>query len=126
MEAYKVLIRVDERGCVADVNSSAFLQDTTGWVEATCGEGDSFRHAQSNFLPEPLHDARGLCRYRWTGKKLLLRDPAELEAEAAALPAPAPGLADRMTQAEQVAAQQDAMLLQLLYDVTVLQMGGEA
>ena len=31
---YKVLVRVDAAGRVVEINSSGFLQDETGWVEA--------------------------------------------------------------------------------------------
>ena len=33
-QPYKVLVRVDSAGRVVDINSSAFVQDETGWVEA--------------------------------------------------------------------------------------------
>lgn len=32
-QPYKVLVRVDNAGRVAEINSSAFVQDTEGWVE---------------------------------------------------------------------------------------------
>ena len=32
-QPYKVLIRVDDAGRVVAINSSAFVQDATGWVE---------------------------------------------------------------------------------------------
>ena len=33
-QPYKVLVRVDDAGRVLAINSSGFLQDETGWVEA--------------------------------------------------------------------------------------------
>ena len=33
-QPYKVLVRVDSAGRVVAINSSAFVQDETGWVEA--------------------------------------------------------------------------------------------
>lgn len=32
-QPYKVLVRVDSAGLVMEINSSAFVQDTDGWVE---------------------------------------------------------------------------------------------
>lgn len=32
-QPYKVLVRVDDAGRVVEINSSAFVQDTDGWVE---------------------------------------------------------------------------------------------
>ena len=33
-QPYKVLVRVDSAGRVVEINSSAFVQDASGWVEA--------------------------------------------------------------------------------------------
>ncbi len=33
-QPYKVLVRVDDAGRVVEINSSAFVQDETGWTEA--------------------------------------------------------------------------------------------
>lgn len=33
-ELYKVFARADEEGRVIEINSSAFVQDASGWVEA--------------------------------------------------------------------------------------------
>ena len=33
-QPYKVLVRVDDAGRVVAINSSAFITDTEGWVEA--------------------------------------------------------------------------------------------
>ena len=33
MLPYKVLVRVDDAGRVVEINSSAFVTDTDGWVE---------------------------------------------------------------------------------------------
>lgn len=32
-QPYKVLVRVDDAGRVVEINSSAFVQDASGWVE---------------------------------------------------------------------------------------------
>lgn len=61
---YKVFIVVDEQKIV-DVNSSAFLSDTTGWVEIDEGIGDRYHHAQNNYFPKPKYDERGIPRYAY-------------------------------------------------------------
>lgn len=61
---YKVFIMVDEQKIV-DVNSSAFLSDTTGWVQIDEGTGDRYNHAQNNYFPKPKYDERGIPRYAY-------------------------------------------------------------
>ena len=74
-QPYKVLVRVDSAGRLVDINSSAFVQDATGWVEIDSGYGDRYHHAQGNYLPGPLVDERGILRYmaapvaEWPGRE---------------------------------------------------------
>ena len=63
-QPYKVLVRVDSAGRVVAINSSAFVQDASGWVEIDSGFGDRYHHAQGNYLPKPKIDERGIFRYR--------------------------------------------------------------
>ena len=58
-QPYKVLVRVDDAGRVVAINSSAFVQDASGWAEIDSGFGDRYHHAQGNYLPFPLMDERG-------------------------------------------------------------------
>ena len=89
---YTVYIRTDEHGRVTGINSDAFLEDTEGWQPIDSGFGDRYRHAQGNYLPGPLTDADGICRYREEGGAVAERTAAELEADreaaAALLPIP--------------------------------------
>ena len=62
---YKIFIRVDDSGRILDVNSSAFLSDTTGWVQIDEGTGDRYHHAQNNYFPKPKYDGRGIPRYSY-------------------------------------------------------------
>ena len=62
---YKIFIRVDDSGRIIDVNSSAFLFDTTGWVQIDEGTGDRYHHAQGNYFPAILYDDRGIPRYAY-------------------------------------------------------------
>lgn len=75
-QPYNVLVRVDSAGRVMEINSSAFVQDTDGWVEIDSGFGDRYHHAQGNYLHGLLMDERGVYRY-----KLVDGKPAERTAE---------------------------------------------
>lgn len=64
MQPYIVYVKADDANRITTINSSAFLTDTTGWTEIDSGYGDRYHHAQGNYLPRPLYDDRGICRYR--------------------------------------------------------------
>lgn len=82
MEEYTVYIRVDDAGCVIAVNSSAFLQSTEGWVEIDRGHGDTFYHAQGNYLPEPLFNPDGIPIYKLEMGKIVKRTEEEMRVDA--------------------------------------------
>ena len=60
---YTVLIKVDSESRITEIDSSAFLVDTTGWVQIDEGTGDRYHHAQGNYFPKPKYDERGIPRY---------------------------------------------------------------
>ena len=62
---YKVYIKLDGEGQIIAMESSAFLEDTSGWIKIDEGAGDKFRHAQGNYLPAPLMTEEGGYRYRY-------------------------------------------------------------
>lgn len=62
---HTVLIKLDGKNRITDINSSAFLLDTTGWTQIDEGTGDRFHHAQGNYFPAPLYDERGIPRYTY-------------------------------------------------------------
>jgi hypothetical protein len=66
MEVYEVYIKTDSDGYIIAVNSSAFLDDTTGWVKIDEGTGDRYHHAQGNYFPLPLITEGGAYRYKLT------------------------------------------------------------
>ena len=80
-QPYKVLVRVDSAGLVVEINSSAFVQDTDGWVEIAIGYGDRYHHAQGNYLPLPLMDERGVFRYKLVDGKVAKRTQEEMDAD---------------------------------------------
>lgn len=81
MDEYIVYIRVDDTDRVVAVNSSAFLQDTDGWVQIDSGHGDRYHHAQGNYLPGPLTDNRGVYRYKLVYGKVVERTQEEMDAD---------------------------------------------
>ena len=80
-QPYKVLVRVDSAGRVVAINSSAFVQDASGWTEIDSGYGDRYHHAQGNYLPKPLMDERGVYRYKLADGKVVERTPWEMDAD---------------------------------------------
>lgn len=78
----KVFALVQNNGCIAAVNSDAFLTDTTGWTELDTGEGDRYVHAQAHYFPGSLRDDAGRCRYKLADGAVVERTEAELEADA--------------------------------------------
>ena len=50
---------------IINVDSSAFLSDTTDWVQIDEGTGDRYHHAQNNYFPKPKYDDRGIPRYAY-------------------------------------------------------------
>lgn len=80
-EPYIVYIKTDGQNRVTAINSSAFLPDTTGWVEIDRGYGDKYHHAQGNYFDKPIYDDRGILRYKLVNSKLVERTQEEMDAE---------------------------------------------
>ena len=80
-QPYKVLVRVDDAGRVVAINSSAFVQDASGWVEIDSGFGDRYHHAQGNYLSGPLMAERGIYRYKLVDCKPIERTAEEMDAD---------------------------------------------
>ncbi|MDD3212072.1 MAG: hypothetical protein PHY64_00230 [Eubacteriales bacterium] len=78
---YKVYIKVDDLNRVIDINSSAFLQDTTGWTQIDEGEGDRYHHAQHNYLPKRLIDDQEHYRYKLADGIVVERTEEEIFAD---------------------------------------------
>lgn len=88
LDNYKVYIQTDANNNVIAVNSSAFLSDTTGWIEIDEGTGDKYHHAQGNYLPKGLMTDDGVYRYKYTGGELQERTEEEIQADRDARPEP--------------------------------------
>ena len=100
MNEYTVYVRVDDAGRVTGINSSAFLTDTEGWVAIDKGHGDSFHHAQGNYLHGPLTDARGVYRYRLDGDVITERTQEEMDGDWTE-PDPQPSYDERLSDLEE-------------------------
>ena len=61
---YIVYVKPNESGYITEVNSSAFLTDTTGWVEIDSGYGDKYHHAQGNYFEKPIMTEGGAYQYK--------------------------------------------------------------
>lgn len=90
MKPYIVYVKIDDANRITAVNSSAFIADTTGWTEIDSGFGDKYHHAQGNYLPGPLYDDRGICRYKLVDGEVQERTQEEMDADYAARPVPEP------------------------------------
>ena len=96
---YKVLVRVDDKGRLLELNSDAFIKDKTGWIEIDSGCGDRYHHAQMNYLTRPLVDNRGLCLYKIADGKIVERAQDEIDADYQP-PQPTPTVEQRLTVLE--------------------------
>lgn len=81
MQPYIVYVRTDDAGSITAINSSAFLQGTTDWVQIDSGYGDKYHHAQGNYLPGPLYNERGIFRYKLVDGKPVERTQEEMDTD---------------------------------------------
>lgn len=88
---YIVYVRPNESGYITDVNSSAFLTDSTGWVEIDRGYGDRYHHAQGNYFPKSIYTDGGAYRYKLVDGEVVECTVEEIAKQEEALkPVPAP------------------------------------
>ena len=97
---YGVYIKTDDNGNVVDINSDAFIVDTTGWTEIDSGDGDRYHHAQGNYFPKPLTDDNGVYRYKYSNGVVVERSAEEMAED---MPAPA------ITQEQRMDAMENAL-----------------
>ena len=80
---YIVYVKPDENGIITAINSSAFISDTTSWIEIDEGDGDRFHHAQNHYLPVGLIDENGIYSYKLVDGKPVLRTEEDKSPETA-------------------------------------------
>lgn len=73
ISTYKVFVKVNSDGCITQINSSAFVSDTTGWAEIDEGEGVKYHHAQNYYFDKPIIDENGIYNYKLVNGKSALR-----------------------------------------------------
>lgn len=115
---YIVYVKTKENGYITAVDSSAFLTDTTGWVEIDSGYGDKYHHAQGNYFEKPLRTDGGAYQYKVVGKKPVECTAEEIKVqEEANKPEPLPTADERIAELEaenkNLTAQVDALSFQL-------------
>lgn len=71
-----VYVKVNSKGYIVAVDSSAFLSNVTGWVEIDSGYGDKYSHAYGNYFQESIRTEGRAYRY-----KLVDGKPVECTAE---------------------------------------------
>jgi hypothetical protein len=76
-----VYIKYNSNGYITAVNSSAFLTDTTGWVELDSGYGDKYHHAQGNYFPKSIISDSGVYRYKFVNGRVKECTAAEIKAQ---------------------------------------------
>ena len=81
ISTYKVLIKVNSDGCITQINSSAFIRDTTDWIKIDEGEGTKSHHAQNNYFDKPIIDENGIYNYKLIDSKAVLRSDEDKAAE---------------------------------------------
>lgn len=57
------------------------IKDFSDWLLIDEGVGDRYNLCQSNYLPEPLTDDRGIYRYCYTDGQVYRRSAAEMDAD---------------------------------------------
>jgi hypothetical protein len=88
---YIVYVKTNSNGYITAVNSSAFLTDTTEWVEIDSGYGDKYHHAQGSYFEKPIMTDGGAYQYKLVGKKPVECTAEEIKAqEESNKPEPAP------------------------------------
>lgn len=115
MDDYIVFVNSNASGYITEVNSSAFLPDTTGWVEIDRGNGDKYHHAQNNYFPQPIRTMSGAYRYKLVDGKPVECTPEEIAAqEEANKPVPVPTTEERLKELES----QNQMLMECLMEMS--------
>lgn len=100
---YTVYVKINENSYITAVNSSAFLTDTTGWVQIDEGSGDKYHHAQGNYFPEPIITEGGAYRYKLVDGSVVectAEEIAEQEAANQSASVPSDNLEKRVTAVE--------------------------
>lgn len=98
-EPYIVYVQIYSENIITAIGSSAFIQDTEGWVQIDEGyDNVKHQHAQGNYLPKGLIDESGCYNYKLIDGIATERTAEEKQAEIDARPAPPPTEMDVLGQ----------------------------
>ena len=109
----KVYVLTDADGRITRIEGGCTIgniKDFSGWVMIDEGTGDRYNLCQSNYLPGPLMDERGIYRYKLVDGKPMERTQEEMDADYV-VPEPKPSTDERVAQLE---AQNETLLECLL------------
>lgn len=81
---YIVYIKIDENNLVTEINSSAFVSNTSGWIEIDRGIGDKYRLAQGNYLTKSIVDDNDVYRYKYVDGAVCERSADEMAVDSSA------------------------------------------
>ena len=87
MNPYIVYVKPNSSGYITAVNSSAFLSNTTEWVEIDQGYGDKYHHAQGNYFEKPILNMSGAYYYKLVNDKVIECTAEEIKAQETAIAA---------------------------------------
>lgn len=76
-----VYVKSNDYGYITEVNSSAFLTDTTGWIKIDAGYGDKYHHAQGNYFAKAISTENGAYRYKLVNNKPVECTAAEIKVQ---------------------------------------------
>ena len=114
---YIVYVKTNDNGYIVAVDSSAFLTDTTDWVEIDRGYGDKYHHAQGNYFPESIITDGGAYRYKLVDGVPVECTPEEIaEQEEANVSTSTPTQEERIAELEE----ENAMLMECLLEMSAV------
>lgn len=117
MEKYTVYVKVNESGYITAVNSSAFLNDFTGWTEIDQGQGDKYLHAQGNYFEKPLITESGVYQYKLANGEPVECTPEEIEEQESQLPPAPPSQGERISALETSSESQELLINTIMLGV---------
>ena len=78
---YIIYVKPNASGYITAVKSSAFLTNTTDWIEIDSGYGDKYHHAQGNYFPQSIYTDNGAYRYKLVDGKPMECSYEEISAQ---------------------------------------------
>lgn len=87
-ETSKVYVLCDSQGRIVRIEGGYTIdniKDMSSWILVDEGYGDRYNLCQGNYLPTPLHNERGILRYKLVDGQVVPRIQAEIDADAEAI-----------------------------------------